>query len=104
MKNSTKFGSLNLDTPRISYEFLKFESISKNQIKKNIKTLKIGTRTRSTAPERQAARTRGQPGPTYHRNKGRDVVLTSESSPTARSPTVRSSPLASPLRSAPNEL
>ena len=51
--NLTKFGSLNLDTPRISYEFLKFESISKNQIKKNIKTLKIGTRTRTQCTQRR---------------------------------------------------
>ena len=34
----TKFGSLNLDTPRISYEFYKFATKSrKKHLKKNIK-------------------------------------------------------------------
>ena len=39
--NLTKFGSLNLDTPRISYDFYKFVAISGKQLKKNIKILGI---------------------------------------------------------------
>jgi hypothetical protein len=35
--NPTKFGSLNLDTPNSSYEFLKLAFKSENQFKKNTK-------------------------------------------------------------------
>ena len=47
----TKFGSLNLDTPRISYEFYKFSTIFGKQIKKNIKTLINAKCTWRTAPK-----------------------------------------------------
>ena len=45
-----KFGSLHLDTPRISYEFYKFASKSRKTIKENIKTLLTAKRSRRTTP------------------------------------------------------
>ena len=47
--NLTKFGSLNLDTPRISYDFYKFVAISGKQLKKTSK-FEISTRTQLSEP------------------------------------------------------
>ena len=63
MMNPTKFGSLNLDTPRISYEFLNFASKSRNHLQKNKNCLNA-TCTQLSAPAPTDARALRSTGPT----------------------------------------
>ena len=86
--NATKFGSLNLDTLRISYEFLKFESISEKEYRKTFKNLKSLHAPDAVHPETLTAGSRGQRAAHVIHTELRRR-LTGRSLPTARLPAMR---------------
>ena len=60
MMNPTKFGSLNLDIPSSSYEFLKFATKSRKIDEEKFKTLTDSWAPRVNRPTHQRDRSRGQ--------------------------------------------